>query len=279
MKCSLFLSGYDLVKIFFIFFALHWLFTLFKVRIYIKMSCQPLLESQYKKIIGDNYYTANRFWFELDHAQTRGLISLFAPSASAKLAPGGSGKTNPFTPFPSTKLKAFANMEHANNGVGEPKKDCTSPADLSDMNNFSSFTCYDGDREHVSSGRASTSTPEERKPKEPVSDWEDWDDSAQGIRSDVSGCLDEQSQSWSDHHFGKEPKTAVQGTLHKLKDLAVEHRQSTAPSKECIIDGSIRCTSTNVLEENRIPEDDFVSAKIEENTSVSDLYQRNAEVV
>nr|XP_010921050.1 actin-binding protein IPP [Elaeis guineensis]XP_010921051.1 actin-binding protein IPP [Elaeis guineensis] len=250
-----------------------------QVHIYIKMPCQPLLENQYKKVIGDNYYTVKHFWFDLDHAQTRGLISLFAPSASVKLAPGGSGKTNPFTSFPSTKLKAIANMEHANNGSGEPRRGSTSPADLLDMNMFSSFTCDDGDREHASSSRTSTSAPEEREHKEPVSDWEDWDDSVQGFHPDVSVRLDEQGQSLSEHHFDKESKTAVQGMLHKLRELAAEHRQSTAPSKESINDGSIRCTSTNILQENRPPEDNLVSAKIEENTTVPDLYQKNAELV
>ncbi|XP_008804154.1 uncharacterized protein LOC103717508 [Phoenix dactylifera] len=248
-----------------------------QVHIYIKMPCQPLLENQYKKVIGDNYHKVNHFWFELDHAQTRGLISLFVPSV--KLAPGGSGKTNPFTPFPSTKLKAIANMEHANNGAGELKKDSTSPAGLSDMNKFSSFTCDDGDREHASSSRTSTSAPEEREPKEPVSDWEDWDDSVQGVHSDASVGLDDPSQSCSEQHFGKEPETAVQGVLHKLKELAAGHKQSTASSKECVIDGSTPCTSTNLLEESRPPEDNFVSAKIEEITTTPDLYQRNAELV
>ena len=42
------------------------------------MRCQPLTENQFKPIIVDNYYTQNHFWFELDHAQTNRLLSLFS---------------------------------------------------------------------------------------------------------------------------------------------------------------------------------------------------------
>jgi hypothetical protein len=37
----------------------------------------PLLESQFKTLLGDNYYDHHHFYFELDHAQTRALITLF----------------------------------------------------------------------------------------------------------------------------------------------------------------------------------------------------------
>lgn len=42
--------------------------------------CHPLEEAVYKRIIFDNYYDPLKFWFELDHAQTRVLTSLFRPS-------------------------------------------------------------------------------------------------------------------------------------------------------------------------------------------------------
>ncbi|KAJ1691321.1 hypothetical protein LUZ63_015476 [Rhynchospora breviuscula] len=51
-----------------------------QVRILTKTSCLPLSEDQFKKVIGDNYYTPSHFWFELDHAQTKKLISFFKPS-------------------------------------------------------------------------------------------------------------------------------------------------------------------------------------------------------
>lgn len=46
----------------------------------IQTQCQPLLEDQFRPIIADNYYEQRLFWFELDRAQTRNLISLFSSS-------------------------------------------------------------------------------------------------------------------------------------------------------------------------------------------------------
>ncbi|PON94354.1 Development/cell death domain containing protein [Trema orientale] len=58
-----------------------------QVQIRVRLQCQPLLESQFKQIIGDNYYNQHHFWFELDHAQTSKLVSLLASFA---VAPGTS---------------------------------------------------------------------------------------------------------------------------------------------------------------------------------------------
>ncbi|KAI3906108.1 hypothetical protein MKW98_028718 [Papaver atlanticum] len=55
-----------------------------QVRICVRMQCKSLLEGQYKPILIDNYYTEDFFWFELDHTQTRNLISLFESSPIAK---------------------------------------------------------------------------------------------------------------------------------------------------------------------------------------------------
>ncbi|KAJ4772114.1 Kelch-like protein 12 [Rhynchospora pubera] len=51
-----------------------------QVAIRIKSSCHPLEEAEYKRVIFDNYYDPLKFFFELDHAQTRSLTALFKPS-------------------------------------------------------------------------------------------------------------------------------------------------------------------------------------------------------
>ncbi|XP_062094957.1 uncharacterized protein LOC133800882 isoform X2 [Humulus lupulus] len=56
-----------------------------QVQIRVRLQCQPLAESQFKQIIGDNYYSQQHFWFELDHAQANKLMSLLATLA---VAPG-----------------------------------------------------------------------------------------------------------------------------------------------------------------------------------------------
>ncbi|CAN1806164.1 Influenza virus NS1A-binding protein homolog A [Linum perenne] len=54
-----------------------------QVKIRTKLLCQPLVEKQFSPIIAKNYYGhagPNHFWFELDRAQTKNLISLFLSS-------------------------------------------------------------------------------------------------------------------------------------------------------------------------------------------------------
>ncbi|XP_024031256.1 uncharacterized protein LOC21404138 isoform X2 [Morus notabilis] len=62
-----------------------------QVQIRIRLQCQPLLESQFRPIIADNYYNEHHFWFELDHAQTNKMLSLLA---SLAVAPGTSALQN-----------------------------------------------------------------------------------------------------------------------------------------------------------------------------------------
>ncbi|KAL6133005.1 hypothetical protein ACLB2K_065242 [Fragaria x ananassa] len=56
-----------------------------QAQIRVRLQCHPLRESQFKPIIVDNYYSANKFWFELDHAQANKLMTLLA---SCAIAPG-----------------------------------------------------------------------------------------------------------------------------------------------------------------------------------------------
>lgn len=69
---------------------------LIKVQIRVRLQCQPLIESQFKPIISDNYYNNHHFWFELDHAQTSKLMSSLA---SLAVAPGA--------PVPQYKIKRW----------------------------------------------------------------------------------------------------------------------------------------------------------------------------
>ncbi|KAL8146641.1 uncharacterized protein LOC141705973 [Apium graveolens] len=49
-----------------------------QVQIRVRLHCQSVDEEQFKAIIHDNYYSSKHFWFELDHAQTDGLLSLLS---------------------------------------------------------------------------------------------------------------------------------------------------------------------------------------------------------
>ncbi|CAM0879695.1 unnamed protein product [Alopecurus aequalis] len=50
-----------------------------QVRVSTKIWCLPLPESKFKSAISGNFYKLRHFNFELDHAQTRDLVSLFVP--------------------------------------------------------------------------------------------------------------------------------------------------------------------------------------------------------
>ncbi|XP_076913529.1 uncharacterized protein LOC143572193 isoform X2 [Bidens hawaiensis] len=49
-----------------------------QVQVRVRSPRQPLTEDQFKPAIMDNYYNRTHFWFELDHAQTNRLLSLFS---------------------------------------------------------------------------------------------------------------------------------------------------------------------------------------------------------
>ncbi|CAN6358659.1 unnamed protein product [Urochloa humidicola] len=87
-----------------------------QVRICTKTKYPPLLESQFKTLLGDNYYNHHHFYFELDHAQTRALISLFksvAPANFDQVSSVSSKRNLPVSSSP-TKMKLPA--------VPDPKK-------------------------------------------------------------------------------------------------------------------------------------------------------------
>ncbi|XAR65988.1 hypothetical protein NMG60_11012019 [Bertholletia excelsa] len=58
-----------------------------QVKVQIRIQCQPLLEDQFRPVIASNYYKKRHFWFELDRAQTKELISLFKPLPTVASVP------------------------------------------------------------------------------------------------------------------------------------------------------------------------------------------------
>lgn len=159
-----------------------------KVRICTKTQYPPLLESQFKTLLGDNYYNHHHFYFELDHAQTRALISLFKSLAPANFnqVPAVSSKRNLAVSSSPTKMRLTA--------VPDPKK---VTADSKETNPFS-----------VLSDRASpfiwaddvdsASNTDEKKSEELVSDCDDLDDNLLQDQFVPHSNPDEVSQNSSD---------------------------------------------------------------------------------
>lgn len=59
------------------------LLLMFKVKVRVRLQCKPLSEDQFSRVIAENYYKNNHFWFELDHRQANKLTSLLASFAFA----------------------------------------------------------------------------------------------------------------------------------------------------------------------------------------------------
>lgn len=79
-----------------------------QAHIRIREQCKPLTEKEYKKVIEDNYYTPQHFWFELDHLQTRCLMALFKPllpTIAPVVHPHSQANPVPALPAPKWKKK------------------------------------------------------------------------------------------------------------------------------------------------------------------------------
>ena len=160
----------------------------FKVRICTKTQYPPLLESQFKTLLGDNYYNHHHFYFELDHAQTRALISLFKSLAPSNLnqVPAVSSKRNlAVSPLP-TKMKLPA--------VPDPKKVTENPKETNPFSVLSNSASPFNWADDVDSA----SNTDEKKSEDLLSDCDDLDDNLLQDQFVPHSNPDEVSQNASD---------------------------------------------------------------------------------
>lgn len=146
----------------------NFLFNVMKVRIRVKIQCQPLLESQYRKIIERNYYQGQHFWFELDHTQTRGLIALFRPCPTNTIpATIATRRSSSSTASPVADWKSVVIRGHVDTEAAIPKKN----SDASPAVNSNMFASLDFDHEEsdcANSSKMSSAGPEDIVAKEPA---------------------------------------------------------------------------------------------------------------
>ncbi|XP_039146560.1 kelch-like protein 3 [Dioscorea cayenensis subsp. rotundata] len=139
-----------------------------QVRIRVKIQCQPLLESQYRKIIERNYYQGQHFWFELDHTQTRGLIALFRPCPTNTIpATIATRRSSSSTASPVADWKSVVIRGHVDTEAAIPKKN----SDASPAVNSNMFASLDFDHEEsdcANSSKMSSAGPEDIVAKEPA---------------------------------------------------------------------------------------------------------------
>ncbi|PAN17455.1 hypothetical protein PAHAL_3G132900 [Panicum hallii] len=159
-----------------------------QVRICTKTQYPPLLESQFKTLLGDNYYNHHRFYFELDHAQTRALISLFKSldPANRNQVPAVSSKRNlAVSPLP-TKMKLPA--------VPDPKKVTENSKETNPFSVLSNRASPFNWADDVDSA----SNTDEKKSEDLLSDCDDLDDNLLQDQSVPHSNPDEVSQNSSD---------------------------------------------------------------------------------
>uniref|UniRef100_A0A1D1YMQ1 Kelch-like protein 12 n=1 Tax=Anthurium amnicola TaxID=1678845 RepID=A0A1D1YMQ1_9ARAE len=152
-----------------------------QVRIRIKTYCQPLAEAKFRPIITDNYYSTRHFYFELDHAQVKGLLSLFTPTSpigNAGVTSGASKRSNLLLTLPTVKRETvpLTDTKVPGERVGlarEYGRDPNSAVGLLSENKYASLISDERDNDKGSQTRASGASSEEGEIKETVSDWED----------------------------------------------------------------------------------------------------------
>uniref|UniRef100_A0A0D9ZUN6 DCD domain-containing protein n=1 Tax=Oryza glumipatula TaxID=40148 RepID=A0A0D9ZUN6_9ORYZ len=169
-----------------------------QVRISTKTRYPPLMESQFRTVLGDNYYNHHHFYFELDHAQTKALIAVFKSLAPANFTqvPAVSSKRT-IAPLPSTKRQAPV--------IPDQKKGSASPKDINPFSVLSQSggavkdNWADSDVENGSISRSS----DEKESRELVSDWEDLDDNVLHGQLGLCSNPDEISQNSSYNSVAK----------------------------------------------------------------------------
>ncbi|KAL6607774.1 hypothetical protein ACP70R_040837 [Stipagrostis hirtigluma subsp. patula] len=171
--------------------------TAFPAQVHICMKTQypPLLETQFKKVIGDNYYNHHHFYFELDHAQTRALIALFKSLAPANVnqVPAVSSKRTLAVSLPSTKKKASVVPDPQK--VTENTKDTNPFSILLNSSGTVPGNPADSDAGSGSISKASCSNTDSQ---ELDSDWENLNDNVPEKELNPDSNPNEASQNSSD---------------------------------------------------------------------------------
>ncbi|CAN6336402.1 unnamed protein product [Urochloa humidicola] len=168
-----------------------------QVRVCTKIKCPPMLESRYKTVLSKNYYDRHLFYFELDHAQTKALVSLFKSLGPANFnrVPAVASKQSIVLSLPPSKRKTVA--------VPDPKKVKAKSKDINPFSILSNASdgvldnWADSDAENASVSENSHSDTDEKESGEPVSDWEDLDDNVLQNQFSPHSNPDEVSQNSS----------------------------------------------------------------------------------
>ncbi|KAL6627375.1 hypothetical protein ACP70R_031101 [Stipagrostis hirtigluma subsp. patula] len=237
-----------------------------QVRISTRTRCLPVPESQFKIVISENYHKPRHFYFELDHAQTRALISLFKPAP----VPHVPNKWSPPRPLQSSTTIAYP-------VTGQLKSESYPKG----FNRFgvSSDSCYmtsykliDPDGEYASTSRTSNSNLDEG-----ASNWDDLDDD---LTKEGTESINDGHQHANPMH---EEQHDTEGVRQKLQDLFVLRQNVAQYSKDAVDSASDNPTPHEAqfgatILRNRTDSISKDDASMEDQTSL-ELHHTNAELL
>lgn len=173
-----------------------------KVHVSTKTQCLPLPENKYKSVISGNYYLFRHFYFELDHAQTRDLISLFVP-APVHPAPNKRSPSVPPAPVHAISNNQFGVSSHSLDPV---------PYKLVDQN-----------ADNASASRTSKNNFDEE-----ASDWDDLDD---GLTEKGLDAVSDYRPHINAVHDEQHDTMAI---LQKLQELSLLRQEKAQSSKDVV---------------------------------------------
>lgn len=277
-----------------------------QVYIRIKTQCQPLTEDQFKKTIEDNYYASQLFWFELDHAQTRDLISLFKPSPSpmnrmltpslprtawkaiitgehlnskSSMPQKSVNSSKDTVSEPNSNWNDIVTRDHLNIDASRPQKNVNPPINMVNGNKFAPLHC-NGNIKHASSVKASSTDHEEMHSRETVSDWEELIEDAekrsgQGAfrQSDGANQTSHKLQSSNDGLVSEEERV-----LRMLKELAAHRERKISSSKHNTVDNVAPYDPGNSHETNGQIDESSFEAEEKDSSTGPDVDQGNNDV-
>ncbi|KAF8663003.1 hypothetical protein HU200_055591 [Digitaria exilis] len=187
-----------------------------QVLISVKTQCHPVPESQFRSVISDNYHRPRHFYFELDHAQTRALISLFKPAPVHDV-------TNKWDPSKSLQYPTTKSYLNPGPTKSEPYTKDLGPFGVSSESHYvAPYKLPDPEGEYAIASRTSSHLDEES------SNWDDFDDvmTKEGTES-VN----------DDHQHINPPHEELNDTVairRKLQELYVLRQQDTQSSNDAV---------------------------------------------
>ncbi|OEL14140.1 Kelch-like protein 17, partial [Dichanthelium oligosanthes] len=186
-----------------------------QVLISLKTQCYPVPESQFKSVISDNYHKPRHFYFELDHAQTRALISLFKPAPVHDVT----NKWDLSKSLQSPTTKAYPGPTKSESYT----KDLDPFGVSSESHYVAPYKLANPEGEYASGSRTSTNHFDEES-----SNWDDLDDAATKEGTESVN---------NDHQYINTPHEEQHDTVavrQKLQELFVLGQQEAQSSKDTV---------------------------------------------